>query len=63
MVGKLIFHLILCSEAGLVGLIVFRDVGLVGGAVYQRASNLEWKVRPFSLCLVSVLAKITCLLV
>lgn len=28
---------------------MFRDVGLVGGAVYQRASNLEWKVRPFSL--------------
>lgn len=33
---------------GLVGLIVFRDVGLVGGAVYQRASNLEWKWKSWS---------------
>ncbi|KAF4372516.1 hypothetical protein F8388_027189 [Cannabis sativa] len=28
---------------GLVGLVVFRDVGLVGGAVYQRASSLGWE--------------------
>ncbi|XP_048332049.2 cardiolipin synthase (CMP-forming), mitochondrial isoform X2 [Ziziphus jujuba] len=28
---------------GLVGLIVLRDVGLVGGAIYQRASGLGWE--------------------
>ncbi|KDP20771.1 hypothetical protein JCGZ_21242 [Jatropha curcas] len=28
---------------GLVGLIVLRDVALVGGAVYHRASSLDWK--------------------
>ncbi|XP_050229321.1 cardiolipin synthase (CMP-forming), mitochondrial [Mercurialis annua] len=28
---------------GLVGMVVFRDVGLVGGAVYHRASSLGWK--------------------
>ncbi|PON38401.1 CDP-alcohol phosphatidyltransferase [Parasponia andersonii] len=28
---------------GLVGLVVFRDVALVGGAVYQRASSLNWE--------------------
>ncbi|KAB2601014.1 chaperone protein ClpB1-like [Pyrus ussuriensis x Pyrus communis] len=33
---------------GLVGLIVFRDVGLVGGAVYQRASSLAWKWNSWS---------------
>ncbi|RXH99382.1 hypothetical protein DVH24_011707 [Malus domestica] len=33
---------------GLVGLIVFRDVGLVGGAVYQRASSLGWKWNSWS---------------
>lgn len=26
---------------------MLRDVGLVGGAVYQRASSLGWKVRSF----------------
>jgi cardiolipin synthase len=30
--------------AGLVGLVVFRDAFLVGGAVFQRASSLGWKV-------------------
>uniref|UniRef100_M1ASJ5 Cdp-diacylglycerol--glycerol-3-phosphate 3-phosphatidyltransferase n=1 Tax=Solanum tuberosum TaxID=4113 RepID=M1ASJ5_SOLTU len=29
---------------GLVSLVVLRDVALVGGAVYKRASILEWKV-------------------
>ncbi|KAJ1698462.1 hypothetical protein LUZ63_006974 [Rhynchospora breviuscula] len=28
---------------GLVGLFVFRDVGLVGGAVYKRASMMNWQ--------------------
>ncbi|KAI4298666.1 hypothetical protein L6164_032199 [Bauhinia variegata] len=28
---------------GLVGLVVFRDIFLVGGAVYQRANSLGWK--------------------
>ncbi|KAJ3698924.1 hypothetical protein LUZ61_002629 [Rhynchospora tenuis] len=28
---------------GLVGLVVFRDVGLVGGAVYKRASMMNWQ--------------------
>lgn len=32
-------------EAGLVGLVVFRDVFLIGGAIFQRASSLGWKVR------------------
>lgn len=31
-------------EAGLVGLVVLRDVVLVGGAVYKRASDLNWEV-------------------
>lgn len=35
-------------EAGLVGLVLFRDIALVGGAVYKRASNLGWKVRSAS---------------
>ncbi|KAK4345014.1 hypothetical protein RND71_035190 [Anisodus tanguticus] len=39
---KLTF-LVLCCEAGLVSLVVLRDVALVGGAVYKRASILEWK--------------------
>lgn len=48
--------LFLCFEAGLVGLVVFRDVFLVGGAVYLRGSSLGWKVRTtwfsnFPLCL------------
>ncbi|KAM7506241.1 hypothetical protein LguiB_005145 [Lonicera macranthoides] len=30
---------------GLVGLIVLRDVALVGGAVYKRASSLDWEWR------------------
>nr|POF26801.1 cardiolipin synthase (cmp-forming), mitochondrial [Quercus suber] len=29
---------------GLVGLVVLRDVFLVGGAVYQRANSLGWEV-------------------
>jgi len=31
-------------EAGLVGLVVMRDLLLVGGAFYKRASSLGWKV-------------------
>jgi len=34
----------LCSKAGLVGIVLLRDVALVGGAVYLRALNLDWKV-------------------
>ncbi|KAJ7967668.1 putative Cdp-diacylglycerol--glycerol-3-phosphate 3-phosphatidyltransferase [Quillaja saponaria] len=33
---------------GLVGLVVSRDVFLVGGAVYQRASSLGWKWKSWS---------------
>ncbi|XP_039114525.1 CDP-diacylglycerol--glycerol-3-phosphate 3-phosphatidyltransferase 1, chloroplastic isoform X1 [Dioscorea cayenensis subsp. rotundata] len=33
---------------GLVGLVLFRDIALVGGAVYKRASNLGWKVKSWS---------------
>lgn len=33
---------------GLVGLVVLRDVALVGGALYQRASILEWKWKSWS---------------
>lgn len=36
---------LLCCKAGLVGLVVLRDVALVSGAVYQRASSLGWQVR------------------
>ncbi|XP_042497384.1 CDP-diacylglycerol--glycerol-3-phosphate 3-phosphatidyltransferase 1, chloroplastic [Macadamia integrifolia] len=32
----------------LVGLVVFRDVGLISGAVYKRASNLGWEWRSWS---------------
>ncbi|KAJ4975161.1 hypothetical protein NE237_000267 [Protea cynaroides] len=32
----------------LVGLVVVRDVGLIGGAVYKRASNLGWEWRSWS---------------
>lgn len=32
----------------LVGLVVFRDVGLVGGALYQRANSLDWKWKSWS---------------
>lgn len=39
------------SEAGLVALVVLRDVALVGGAVYKRASSLGWKVNQ-DICLV-----------
>lgn len=35
----------MCFKAGLVGIVVFRDVALVGGAVYLRALNLDWKVK------------------
>lgn len=38
------YFLVLCCEAVLVSLVVLRDVALVGGAVYKRASILEWKV-------------------
>ncbi|XP_004293273.1 PREDICTED: cardiolipin synthase, mitochondrial [Fragaria vesca subsp. vesca] len=33
---------------GLVGIIVLRDVGLVSGAVYERASSLGWKWKSWS---------------
>ncbi|ESQ38112.1 hypothetical protein EUTSA_v10028782mg [Eutrema salsugineum] len=33
---------------GLVGIVVFRDVALVGGAVYLRAVNLDWKWKKWS---------------
>ncbi|CAN7091925.1 hypothetical protein HID58_033762 [Brassica napus] len=33
---------------GLVGIVVFRDVALVGGAVYLRALNLDWKWKKWS---------------
>ncbi|KAL9259340.1 Cardiolipin synthase (CMP-forming), mitochondrial-like protein [Drosera capensis] len=33
---------------GLVGLVVARDVALVGGAVYKRASSLDWEWRSWS---------------
>lgn len=44
-------NLICClgGEAGLVGLVVLRDVGLVSGAVYKRACALGWEVSFFSL--------------
>lgn len=32
----------------LVGLVVLRDVGLIGGAVYQRANSLNWKWKSWS---------------
>ncbi|KAA8520044.1 hypothetical protein F0562_014282 [Nyssa sinensis] len=37
MVDKGLLH------SGLVGLVVLRDVALVGGAVYKRASSLDWE--------------------
>ncbi|MBA0731247.1 hypothetical protein Golax_022584 [Gossypium laxum] len=41
-------------HTGLVGLVVFRDVALVSGAVYQRASSLGWQVNTvFQLILVA----------
>ncbi|KAF8391520.1 hypothetical protein HHK36_023825 [Tetracentron sinense] len=33
---------------GLVGLVVIRDVGLIGGAVYKRASSLGWEWNSWS---------------
>lgn len=33
---------------GLVALVVLRDVALVGGAVYKRASSLDWEWKSFS---------------
>lgn len=33
------------KKAGLVGLVVFRDIGLVGGAVYKRVLIMNWKAR------------------
>ncbi|KAJ3696017.1 hypothetical protein LUZ60_001394 [Juncus effusus] len=33
---------------GLVGLVIFRDVGLVGGAVYKRASMMNWQWNSWS---------------
>lgn len=35
-------------KAGLVGLVVVRDLLLVGGAVYKRASSLGWKWNSWS---------------
>lgn len=32
-------------EAGLVSLVVLRDVALIGGAVYKRGGSLNWQVR------------------
>lgn len=32
-------------EAGVVAIVVLRDVALVGGAVYKRADSFDWKVR------------------
>lgn len=39
-----LFILVSHFEAGLVSLVVFRDVFLVGGAVFLRANSLGWKV-------------------
>lgn len=44
---KIILSVIWGGEAGLVGLVVLRDVGLVGGAVYKRACALGWEVSFF----------------
>ncbi|KAL6567484.1 hypothetical protein OROGR_001152 [Orobanche gracilis] len=33
----------LLHQAGLVAIVVLRDVALVGGAIYKRASSLDWK--------------------
>ncbi|GLU23287.1 hypothetical protein SLE2022_393070 [Rubroshorea leprosula] len=35
----------LCCKAGLVGIIVLRDIALIGGAAYLRASSLGWQWR------------------
>jgi cardiolipin synthase len=43
MVVQLMLYSMPC-EAGLVRLVVLRDVALVCGAVYHRASSLGWKV-------------------
>jgi hypothetical protein len=45
----ILIHVLTCTplvllEAGLVGLVVMRDLLLVGGAFYKRASSLGWKV-------------------
>ncbi|XP_010930377.1 CDP-diacylglycerol--glycerol-3-phosphate 3-phosphatidyltransferase 1, chloroplastic [Elaeis guineensis] len=42
MVDKNLLH------PGLVGLVVLRDVGLVSGAIYKRASSLGWEWRSWS---------------
>ncbi|PSS10356.1 Cardiolipin synthase(CLS) like [Actinidia chinensis var. chinensis] len=42
MVEKSLLH------PGLVGLVVLRDVALVGGAVYKRASSLDWEWKSWS---------------
>ncbi|KAG1347328.1 Cardiolipin synthase (CMP-forming), mitochondrial [Cocos nucifera] len=39
---------VLVLEAGLVGLVVLRDIGLVSGAIYKRASSLGWEWRSWS---------------
>ncbi|KAF5944310.1 hypothetical protein HYC85_018387 [Camellia sinensis] len=43
----LLWHTVLIKllgfEAGLVGLVVLRDVALIGGAAYKRASSLDWE--------------------
>lgn len=46
-----LYMLVSDFEAGLVGIVVFRDVFLVGGAIFQRASSLGWKVREKSVVL------------
>ncbi|KAE9452693.1 hypothetical protein C3L33_15398, partial [Rhododendron williamsianum] len=45
MVDNGLLHRLFGCEAGLVGLVVLRDVALIGGAFYRRASSLgfEWK--------------------
>ncbi|XP_023641864.1 cardiolipin synthase (CMP-forming), mitochondrial-like [Capsella rubella] len=44
MVQKITCIYIKRITSGLVGIVVLRDVALVGGAVYLRALNLDWKV-------------------
>lgn len=42
--------------AGLVALVVGRDVLLVSGAVYQRANSLGWKVKKLNIVPLNLLA-------
>lgn len=50
----------LACAAGLVGLVVLRDVALVVGAAYHRASSLSWKVSLTDLNLVFTLFLLPC---